>query len=70
MQILGTDFPFSQIRSPYQALSSYRLKTQFSQPPVVGNGKSQCLSSRGLPEEFETHPDVNPSAIIEGVMAV
>ena len=49
---------------------SQRLKTQFSQPPVVGNEKSQCLSSRGLPEESETHPDVNPSACIEGDMAV
>ena len=54
----------------YLLRSSYRLKTRFSQPPVVGNGKSQCLSSRGLPEEFKTHPDVYPSAIIEGVMAV
>ena len=51
----------------YLLKSSYRLKTQFSQP---GNGKFQCVSLRRLPEEFETHPDVNPSAIIEGVMAV
>ena len=40
----------------------------FSQPSVVGNEKSQCLSSRGLPEESETH--VNPSAIIKGSMDV
>ena len=32
--------------------------------------KSQCLSLRGLPKESETHPDLDPSAIIEGVMAV
>ncbi len=54
----------------YLLKSSYRLKTQFSQPPLVGNGKSQCLSSRGLSEEFKTPPDVNPNAIIEGVMAI
>ena len=27
---------------------------------MVRNGKSQFLSSRVLPEEFKTHPDVNP----------
>ena len=37
---------------------------------MVGNEKSQCLSSRGLPEESETHPDIIPSAIIEGVMSI
>jgi len=46
------------------------LKPNFSQPPVVGNEKSQCLSSRGLPEESETHPDLDPSANIERVMVV
>ena len=35
---------------------------------MVGNEKSQRLSSRGLPEESETHPDLDPSAIIEGVI--
>ena len=37
---------------------------------MVGNEKSQCLSSRGLPEESETHPDIIPSDIIEVVMSI
>ena len=37
---------------------------------MVGNEKPQCLSSRGLPEESETHPDLDPSAIFEGVMTI
>jgi len=37
---------------------------------MYGNEKSQCLSSRGLPEESETHPDIIPSVIIEGVMSI
>ena len=37
---------------------------------MVGNEKAQCLSSIGLPEESETHPDIIPSAIIEGVMSI
>ena len=40
------------------------------QPQVVGNETSQCLSSRGLPEESETHPHIISSAIIEGVMSI
>ena len=37
---------------------------------MTGYEKSQCLSSRGIREESETHPDNIPSAIIEGVMRI
>ena len=32
--------------------------------------KIQCLSSKELPEDSETHPKFNPIAILEGVMTL
>ena len=46
------------------------LKPDFLNPQWLEMKKYQCLSSRGLPEESETHPDLDPSANIEGVMIV
>ena len=43
---------------------------RFSQLLLVQIEKFLCPSDRELPEESETHPDVIPSAILEGVMSI